>query len=343
MQLGPQGDKVESKRLSVECGIAGWVAKNKRPIKIDDCYSDERFNPGIDKYTGYKTKNMLCVPMIRGNELIGVIQTINKNEREKFSEEDLGFFNALASLCAIAIENAKAEEEKLTESVSLPANSFSFNNSEEETETILDLNFKVYPTKNEKAGFFNVVKVNRNNTLVFVCDNLDKEINSKLIESTINSFLKSYLLIKEGTFDLSRFVNSFNKFLVDARKADQFSNIWFGLFNQNERMIESINTGKNVILLLKRNNIIELTENTIPFGETSIFNSISRAKFEKYDTIIYYSNGINKLELKQDFTAEENPFIQKDGNAKIKHAKSVFSYLDKPKQVEKRTILKGNY
>ncbi len=341
--VGPSGEKIESKRLSVNCGIAGWVAKNKRPLKIDDCYSDERFNPNVDKYTGYKTENMLCVPMMRGNQLIGVIQTINKISCEEFSDYDLDFFNALASLCAIAIENAKVEENQFNENVDLQSNSINFNNDEEEIETILDLNFKVYPTKNEKAGFFNVVKVNQNNTMVFVCDNLDNEINSKLIEATIYSFLKSYMLINEGDFSLNKFVNSLNQFLVNSNKVHQFSNTWFGLFNKKQRTIESVNTGKNVILLLKRNNIVELTENTTPFGKESVFNFINKSRFEKFDTIIYYSNGINKLELSQKYTIEEENLTEPIVVKKLEPAKSVFMYLDSPSKLEKRSSLRGNY
>ena len=92
---GPKGDKVESGTLQVGSGIAGWVAEKKAPVKIDDCYADERFNREYDKVSGFKTKNMICVPMLRKEGLIGVIQVMNKIGEDKFDEDDLQFFEGI--------------------------------------------------------------------------------------------------------------------------------------------------------------------------------------------------------------------------------------------------------
>ena len=53
---------------------------------------------------------MICVPMVRKKELIGVIQTMNKRGRKSFTAEDLKLFKALAAQCAIAIDNARLIE-----------------------------------------------------------------------------------------------------------------------------------------------------------------------------------------------------------------------------------------
>ena len=53
---------------------------------------------------------MICVPLIRKNNLLGVIQVINKRGGGIFDERDLTIFETLASQCAIAIENARLIE-----------------------------------------------------------------------------------------------------------------------------------------------------------------------------------------------------------------------------------------
>ncbi len=66
-------------RFPVGTGIAGSVAQKKATILIPDAYSDPRFNPAFDVKSGFKTRNILCMPMqnIEG-KVIGVIQVLNK-------------------------------------------------------------------------------------------------------------------------------------------------------------------------------------------------------------------------------------------------------------------------
>lgn len=84
--------------------------RTKKILKIDDCYKDKRFNKDFDKTTGFKTRNMICAPMIRKKDLIGVIQVINKKEDRLFDQQDVDLFTVLASECALAIENARLAE-----------------------------------------------------------------------------------------------------------------------------------------------------------------------------------------------------------------------------------------
>lgn len=66
-------------RFSMANGLAGHVARCGETINIEDAHKDARFNSTIDKETGYRTRSLLCVPMIDGRgETIGVVQCINK-------------------------------------------------------------------------------------------------------------------------------------------------------------------------------------------------------------------------------------------------------------------------
>lgn len=67
-------------------GVAGWVFQNKRPLIVADAYRDERFYPDIDKLTGFKTRNIVCVPLInREKETIGTLQVLNKISGDFFT------------------------------------------------------------------------------------------------------------------------------------------------------------------------------------------------------------------------------------------------------------------
>jgi HD-GYP domain-containing protein (c-di-GMP phosphodiesterase class II) len=97
-------------RTPVGKGIVGFVVKTGQSINIDDAYNDPRFNPEIDKITGFKTKNVLAVPLKNINgDIIGVFEVINK-EVGNFTSEDEGILNLIGSVAATAIENAKLYE-----------------------------------------------------------------------------------------------------------------------------------------------------------------------------------------------------------------------------------------
>ena len=95
-------------------GVAGWVFKNKIPLIVSDAYHDERFYPDIDKLTGFKTRNIVCVPLVnREKETIGTLQALNKTSGE-FSDDDREVLTYLANYVTVAIENARLYEELKT-------------------------------------------------------------------------------------------------------------------------------------------------------------------------------------------------------------------------------------
>lgn len=88
-------------------GIVGCAARNLEVINISDVSRDSRFNDTWDKMTGFTTRSILAVPMIRRGELVGVLEVINKRDADGFNREDQELIRIIASQAAIAVENAK--------------------------------------------------------------------------------------------------------------------------------------------------------------------------------------------------------------------------------------------
>ena len=66
-------------RFSARLGIAGDAARSQSIVVVPDAYADPRFNPEIDRKTGYRTRNILSVPLVTPDrEVIGVLQLLNK-------------------------------------------------------------------------------------------------------------------------------------------------------------------------------------------------------------------------------------------------------------------------
>lgn len=98
-------------RISVDIkGICGETFRTNRALLINNAYSDSRFNPEVDRATGFKTENILSVPMndLNGN-VIGVFQVLNK--KGGFNEEDMDVLILIAEQAANAIKISELFEE----------------------------------------------------------------------------------------------------------------------------------------------------------------------------------------------------------------------------------------
>ena len=94
-------------RFPNHLGIAGTVFTSGQALNIPHAYADLRFNPGVDRSTGYFTRSMLCTPVInKEGRRIGVCQVLNKRDGP-FTDEDQKRLAAFTSQISMAIENAK--------------------------------------------------------------------------------------------------------------------------------------------------------------------------------------------------------------------------------------------
>jgi HD-GYP domain-containing protein (c-di-GMP phosphodiesterase class II) len=101
-------------RFHRQKGIAGRVLATGLPMLIPDAYADPRFNPEIDRITGFRTRSILAVPM-KGpsGSVLGVAEVLNRKDGNPFDEEDLALLEALAGIAAVAIETVQLYEEQL--------------------------------------------------------------------------------------------------------------------------------------------------------------------------------------------------------------------------------------
>lgn len=112
-------------RIPVGVGIAGHVARTGELLNIPDAYQDPRFNPEVDKETGFRTRSILCAPMFtHSGKLIGVLQVLNKRDAGVFARRDEALLQAFASHAAIALDraslvDASLEKERIEESLRL--------------------------------------------------------------------------------------------------------------------------------------------------------------------------------------------------------------------------------
>ncbi len=107
------GTGIDELRFSIDKGIAGECARTRAIINVPDCYADSRFNPEIDRRTGYRTQSLLAAPLIGlDDELVGVMQMLN-SANGRFDDSDVLIAETFASHAGVAIQRAKLLDERL--------------------------------------------------------------------------------------------------------------------------------------------------------------------------------------------------------------------------------------
>ncbi len=105
--LGMQHTEI---RVPFGKGIVGHVASTGQILNIRDAYQDQRFTHDIDRLTGYRTNNILAVPLKNvSGHIIGVFEAMNKNGKP-FNVDDEGILQLISSMAASGIENAQLYE-----------------------------------------------------------------------------------------------------------------------------------------------------------------------------------------------------------------------------------------
>ncbi len=114
-------------------GIVGASIENNETILINNPYEDPRFNPDVDKKTGYLTKSILCMPVSNSSgKVIGAYQVINKIGEEEdttFDELDVKYLALAAGYCGKTLEAYLLKEQNQVDQLTGLMNRKGFHNS----------------------------------------------------------------------------------------------------------------------------------------------------------------------------------------------------------------------
>ena len=269
----------DSFELKMGEGIAGWVAKKRKPIIIEDAQKDKRFFSKADKTTGFVSRTLLCVPVLHRDDLLGVIEVLNAKDKACFDVSDQQLLISFANLAAVAIIRARLLEERLKQQkVQIQM----------ETAAKIQSLFQPMPPDigfgshiwavSEPAGFvggdlYDMIPLPDGSWLIYVADVSGKGLPAALVMTALWSRIRSEAFLHKKTAELLETLNTamYNLFAEE----NFFATIILGKYWPKSGRLELARGGHHPALKISNGRFKDIPEK----GGLSL-GVISSTKFE---------------------------------------------------------------
>lgn len=294
--LGGAGDELTEKyRVAIGQGIAGWVARNRRPLIVNDVYQDERFDPNFDKSTGFTTRSILCAPLLFKGKLLGVIQAINPKNQPKFFEEDMNLFRVFGDQAALAVQNAiffqnALEEERINSEISA-ASSIKDSLVPNFSLKLKDIMITAHSRPAREVGeFHGYYRLNDHQAGIALGDIHKKGIPGGLHASSVSGALKAMsVLVGKNPAALMRQMR--NAALKDVKFLNKMS-LFYGVVDENKGSLTFVNAGVAYPVLVREGKSRYLRLGTRNVGDAGTGMRKVTIPFRAGDVFVVVTDGI---------------------------------------------------
>lgn len=298
---GPATEEITGKHIPKDEGVGGWVFTNGEPAIVNDVDNDPRFGGDI-KPDLFKTRNIICVPLLNHDkQTIGIIQALNKNEKEDFVKSEIPIFQALANQAAIAIENARLYEQQkqkllLDQKLDL-ARSIQSGFIPKKAPDISGYQIAgiTQPATYVGGDYYDFIPVNGSSDYVFVVgDVTGKGIPASLLMTSSRSILRTQV---ENNHSLTKTIGLVNRSLFRDTPIDKFVTLFCGKLDAENHLFSYVNAGHTDAFHIdyKKDKINHLNKGGLMVGimEDAEFEDEEIA-LEPGQQIIIYSDGISE-------------------------------------------------
>ncbi|MBA4311384.1 MAG: hypothetical protein C0417_02025 [Chlorobiaceae bacterium] len=284
-------------KLPIGKGIAGYVAATGDTLNIEEAYTDPRFNPAIDKKSGYRTKSILCMPLKnKEKKIVGVLQLLNKR-KGIFTQDDEHFLRALSIHAAIAIENARLYEsekafQQMREEVRLAAKiQLELLPKTNPKIQCYDIAGKSIPAKAVGGDYYDFILLDESHLGICLGDVSGKGLPASLLMANLQATLRGQSF---GECSPKECLSRSNTLLYRSTSADKFVTLFYGLLDIKNHKLTYSNAGHdNPFLLTSGNSTKRLKIGGIVLGIMEKFPFEEEvAELKSGDLIAIYSDGI---------------------------------------------------
>jgi serine phosphatase RsbU (regulator of sigma subunit) len=294
-----QGLEKQEIRLPLGRGIAGHVAQSGDIVNIPDAYADSRFDPETDKRTGFRTRNILTLPIRnKASKIVAALQLLNKAQGN-FTDDDTDALLTLSGQMAMSLENARLhrdviEKERLEREMAL-ARGIQRSLLPETTPVIPGFDIAVLnePCYEVGGDYYDFLTLGPHTLLVVVADVEGKGISSAMVMSNLQATLRALVLHLHSLNDITE---SVNRMILNDTRGEKYMTMFLGLIDTRRKAIHYINCGHvPPVIVRPGKEPIELTEGGMVIG---LFDGVQfergHVKFQTGDILLLCTDGITE-------------------------------------------------
>jgi serine phosphatase RsbU (regulator of sigma subunit) len=292
-------------RIPFGVGIAGAAAQTRQVINLPDAYQDSRFNSAIDRASGLRTKSLLAVPVLcEGDQLMGVVEVMNKKDGGAFTEEDERFLEAICGDFSIALRRAEMVEAYLqtqivTKSLELardiqmgllPRDFPALPEFEE-----VDIFATILPALEVGGDLYDFFPLDKDRICFVIGDVSDKGIPAALFMMMARTAFKMSAIASPESISLT--MSRVNQFLFECNQSQMFVTALAGILDLQTGRVEYADAGHEPPFILQASGAVLKVEKVggvaLGFCPDLSFRS-GTLELNCGDALVLYTDGVNE-------------------------------------------------
>jgi phosphoserine phosphatase len=285
-------------RFPADRGVAGAALRGGELIHVPDAYADPRFNPDVDRATGFHTTNVLACPLVGWDGVpVGVMQAINKADGG-FTPWDETVLRTLAAQVGVAIQRqvllealaakqaidrelaiAHMIQQRLLPAAAPPVPGY-------------DLAGWNQPAAETGGDFFDFLPLPEGRLALAVGDATGHGVGPALMTTGCRAFARAVL---SETWDLAAAIPRVNHLLCADMSPGHFVTAFFGVLDPHSHRLTYLSAGQGPVVLFRGAGgmAVELDVHGPPLGlfPELPFDPVGTVEFEPGDVLVLLTDG----------------------------------------------------
>lgn len=270
-------------RVRADKGIVGEAAQQRRIINVPDAYADPRFNQSVDRETGYRTRNLLTLPLENlDGRLVGVLQALNRKD-QSFDEGDELLAEALAAQAGVILDRARLLDEfqvkqRMQHGLEL-ARQIQQNLMPARPPKVAGYGLAGWNRSADETGgdCFDFLPLDEHRTAILLADATGHGIGPALIIAECRALVRALLTTEP---DLARLATRANALLAEDLADNRFVTAFIGVLDARAHVLRYVSCGQGPLLFRQGGEVHTRVATGLPLGVIGDYEYDSAEVFE---------------------------------------------------------------
>lgn len=295
----PSGLALKGSEISSTSGVKGYCIRNKKTILIEDAPKCQLFTDNFGKKMKLKIKNLICIPLLHKQNLLGVLELCNGNREPCFSQNDIELLELLANTVAMALNNARLftdsmEKDRLKKELEFTSFLQSAILPLRKIETPrFEMRASLTQTKEMGGDFYDWRELGDGKYMFLIADVSGKGNPAAIFMAIVRSILWT---VSNFFHDPQKICEKTNEFLRKSTRIDMFVTALVLVVDTRNMVMKYVSAGHNSGFLIKNSGeTIKLKTKGMPLGviEKSIYEQ-KELPLNIGDLLCLYTDGITE-------------------------------------------------